>query len=90
VPFFINLNDGDEIQFGTGEQGAAISRPSPHLCNLHLAIARVFAASGFAEVVDRFMEEWNDDDASGRVDVGAAAFRALLGPIRQRVTDSVA
>jgi len=78
VPVLIHLNDGDEIQFGQGAQGASILRPSPHLCNLHLAIARVFAASGFAEVVDRFMEEWDDDEAAGRVDVGAAAFRALL------------
>ncbi|KAI0004878.1 hypothetical protein BJV74DRAFT_948059 [Russula compacta] len=74
----ILLNDGDEIEFGKGGQGHSIERPSPTLCNLHLAIARVFAASGFAEEVDRFMREWDDDEAAGRVDLGAAALRTIL------------
>ena len=33
--------------------------PSPLLCNLHLAVARVFSASGFAEVVDKY--EWDNE-----------------------------
>ncbi len=84
MPCLINLNDGDEIQFGKGAQGALIPGPSPHLCNLHLAIARVFAASGFAEVVGRFMNEWDYIEAVGQVDVGAAAFRAQLVTVSHR------
>ena len=32
--------------------------PDPRLCVLHLAVARVYAASGLAEVVDEVMKDW--------------------------------
>ena len=35
--------------------------PDPRICNHHLAIARVFAASGAAEVFDKYLEDDEDD-----------------------------
>ncbi|KAF8497140.1 hypothetical protein F5888DRAFT_1889780 [Russula emetica] len=61
VPCFITLKDGDEIQFGRGSGGRSIALPDPRACNLHLAIARVFAASGAAEVVDKYLEDFGHD-----------------------------
>jgi len=64
VPCFVTLKDGDEIQFGRGSGGRTIALPDPRACNLHLAIARVlkvFAASGAAEVVDKYLEDFGDD-----------------------------
>ena len=59
-----------------GDDGANIDLPDPRFCNLHLAVARVFAASGFAEVVDDFFRDGEDDtpidfcgDLSRRLDV---------------------
>ncbi|KAF8497138.1 hypothetical protein F5888DRAFT_328741 [Russula emetica] len=49
VPRFVTLKDGDEIQFGRGSDGGTIALPDPWACNLHLAIARIFAASGAKE-----------------------------------------
>ena len=62
------------ITFGNGEDGAAIAWPDPRLCNLHLAVARVFVASGFAEMVEKF-EKDNEDDLS--TDFGDALWRRL-------------
>lgn len=45
-----------------------IELPDPRLCNLHLAIARVFMTSGFAEVVDKITEDWGDNE-SGEIEV---------------------
>ena len=59
----IRLNDGDEIKFGKGDDGATIELPDPQLCNLHLAVARVFTALGFAEVVEKF-ETDNEGDTT--------------------------
>ena len=60
----MGFNDGDEMEFGKGDYGNAIQLPHPRLCNLQLAIARVFAASGFAEVIDKITND-NDGGASG-------------------------
>jgi len=57
VPFTITLNDGDEVQFGRGIGGDAVEPPDPRICNLHLAVARVFAASGAAEVFDKYLDD---------------------------------
>jgi len=57
----IPLDDGNEIEFGCGNGGNKIPLPDPHICNLHLAVARVFAASGAAEVFDKHL----DDDECG-------------------------
>jgi hypothetical protein len=38
-----------------------IQLPEPRICNHHLAIARVFAASGAAEVFDKYLEDDEDD-----------------------------
>ena len=35
--------------------------PDPRVCNLHLAVARVFAASGAAEVFDKYLGDYEDD-----------------------------
>ncbi|KAF8318592.1 uncharacterized protein EI90DRAFT_2697383 [Cantharellus anzutake] len=56
----IPLKDGDEIEFGKGTGGDLIGLPDPQICNLHLAVARVFAASGAAEVFDKYLEDDED------------------------------
>ena len=38
-----------------------IQLPDPRICNLYLAIVRVFAASGAAEVFDKYLEDDEDD-----------------------------
>ena len=57
VAFTIPLKDGDEIEFGCGNGGNQIALPDPRACNLHLAVARVFAASGAAEVFDKYLDD---------------------------------
>ena len=57
------IQDGEEMNIGKGEDGNLIALPDPRLCNLHLAVARVFAASGFAEVVEKYRKD-SDDDGS--------------------------
>jgi hypothetical protein len=57
----IPLKDGAEIGFGRGNGGDRIALPDPRICNLHLAVARVFAASGAAEVFDKYLEDDDDD-----------------------------
>ncbi|KAI0270775.1 hypothetical protein BGY98DRAFT_235614 [Russula aff. rugulosa BPL654] len=69
----IQLNDGDEIEFGRGSGGATIALPDPRACNLHLAIARVFAASGAAEVVDKYLEDLGDDPPAVPIHFGRSA-----------------
>ncbi len=59
------LRDGDEIKFGRGVDGSRVTLPDSRLCNLHLAVARVYAASGFAEVVDEIMKDWESGDDIG-------------------------
>ncbi|KAF8523340.1 hypothetical protein BU17DRAFT_86082 [Hysterangium stoloniferum] len=57
----ISLDDGDEIEFGKGNGGNTVQLPDPHICNLHLAVARVVAASGAADVFDKYLEDDEDD-----------------------------
>ena len=56
-------------QLGKGAEVASIPLPDPRICNLHLAVARVFSASGFAEVVERFYKE-NGDSGSETANLG--------------------
>jgi hypothetical protein len=66
----MRLNDGDEMEFGKGDDENTIELPDPRFCNLHLAIARVSAVCGYAEVVDRFRrdwEDWDDDESAGQL-----------------------
>ncbi|KAH9963117.1 hypothetical protein BC827DRAFT_1193455 [Russula dissimulans] len=56
----IPLKDGAEIGFGRGNGGDRIALPDPRICNLHLAVARVFAASGAAEVFDKYLDDDED------------------------------
>ncbi len=60
----MSLVDGDIMEFGKGEDGDSIDLPDPRLCNLHLAVARVYAASGFAEVVDEILEDDEGDESA--------------------------
>jgi hypothetical protein len=57
----MRLHDGDEMELGKGDDGNTIELPDPRLCNLHLAVARVFTASGAAEVFNKYLEEYEDD-----------------------------
>ncbi|KAI9512094.1 hypothetical protein F5148DRAFT_1146398 [Russula earlei] len=65
----IRCKDGDEIKFGSGNGGNMILSPDPRICNLQLAMARVFAASGAAEVFDQYLEDDDDDDCMSQVPV---------------------
>jgi len=78
IPRCVTLKDGDEIQFGRGSGGGTIVLPDPWACNLHLAIARVFAASGAAEVVDKYLEDLGDDQPA--VPVGAPVHHTSFTP----------
>jgi hypothetical protein len=62
------------MKFGQGNEGGTIGLPDPRLCNLHLAVARVFAASGFAEVFDAF---WKDSEDSAGTEFGDELSRRL-------------
>jgi len=59
VLVFVKARDGEEILFGQGEDDDEIDRPDPNIRNLHLAVARVLAALGIADVFDKYLE---DDD----------------------------
>ena len=65
------------MQLGKGVNGAEIDLPDPRICNLHLAVARVFAASGFAEVVEKYYKD-NGDEASGFAEDLSHRLGALL------------
>ncbi|RDB15278.1 hypothetical protein Hypma_004791 [Hypsizygus marmoreus] len=55
------LNDGDEIAFGRGPEGARLGPgPHPRLCNLRLAIMRVFQDSGAMPVMADLEEGANN------------------------------
>jgi len=55
VPGHIPLEEGDEIEFGKGSSGATIGLPCPRVYDLHLAVARFFAASGAVEVFGKYL-----------------------------------
>ena len=58
----IRRKDGDELFFNKGEHGPNIDGPDPQFCNLKLAVARVFYASGAAEVFAETYRDSEDDD----------------------------
>jgi len=64
LPIFMRnfISDGGEMNLGKGDDGSTIELPDPRLCNLRLAVARVFAASGAAEVVEKILKD-NEGDA---------------------------
>ena len=68
--------DGKEVKFGQGNSATAIPLPDPRLCNLHLAVARVFTASGFAEVVDLIFRGGSEGD--GTADLGHDLLHKLM------------
>ncbi|KAF8432745.1 hypothetical protein L210DRAFT_3413118 [Boletus edulis BED1] len=76
--FFINLRDGEEIQFGKGAEGKKLGNgPLPKLCNLQLAVARVLKMSGAADII----LEWKDhadDDGCDRLFIASEEFCDML------------
>jgi hypothetical protein len=58
----VKVQDGDEIKFGEGKDGDEIGSPDPNICNLHLAVAQVSAASGAAELFDKHLEDDDTDE----------------------------
>ena len=58
------IQDGDEMGLGKGVDGASVALPDPQICNLRLAVARVFSASGFAEVVENFHKDNDNCDTT--------------------------
>jgi hypothetical protein len=62
-PMLVGLQDGDEIKFGEGPDGALLGQgPHPLLCNLHLAIARMLKMSGATDVIAQWKHDANDGD----------------------------
>jgi len=55
------IQDGNEIKFGEGDNVDGIALPDPRLCNLHLAVTRVFTASVFVEVIDKVYRDTEGD-----------------------------
>lgn len=60
------IQDGDEINLGGGVDEVVIPFPDHRLCNLRFAVAQVFVASGFADVVEKL--EDNSDPAPSLYD----------------------
>ena len=60
----MSINDGDEIEFGKGKDGNTIELPDPRLCSLHLAVARVYAASGITELLHKIVKDSGYDDSA--------------------------
>ena len=67
------LCDGDEIKFGRGVDGSKVTLPDSRLCNLHLAVARVYATSGLAKMVDEIKKDWESCD-----DINDVLWRRLV------------
>jgi hypothetical protein len=64
-PGFIRLRDGDKIPFGKGKAedvNRLGSGPSPVLCNLQYAVARVLRMSGGADVIAQLKDDADDSD----------------------------
>ena len=62
----IRRRDGDEIFFNRGNNGNTIDGPDPEYCNLKLAIARAFHASGAADIIAEFYDNDDEDDSVAR------------------------
>ena len=74
----IALADGDEIQFGGGTDSKQLDKgPSPRLCNLRLAVARVLKMSGAAEIILKWKDE-ADDDGLSRLQIPSDEFCDIL------------
>ena len=77
-PGFIRLRDGDSITFGNGPEASRLGTgPLPRLCNLQLAVARVFNNSGAAELIAQIKDEGDDSDFP-HVYVASPAFCDVL------------
>jgi len=77
-PGFIRFCDGDQVVFGGGPEAARLgSRPSPLLCNLQFAVARVLRMSGAAEVVAQMIED-GDDSYFPHIYIASPAFCNIL------------
>jgi hypothetical protein len=62
-PGLIRHRDGDEIQFGKGNDAENLGRgPLPSLCNLRLAVARTLKMSGAAETIAQWKDDADDMD----------------------------
>ncbi|KAK9320191.1 hypothetical protein V1517DRAFT_354647 [Lipomyces orientalis] len=58
--------DGEEILFG--QESHEIAKPSPLLCNVHLAVGHVLRNSGAAEMISKILqdeESFNDGNVDG-------------------------
>jgi len=72
------LADGDEIRFGGGLDGEQLNNgPSPRLCNLRLAVARVLNMSGAADIILKWKDE-ADDDGLSRLQIPSNEFCNIL------------
>ncbi|KAK9310928.1 hypothetical protein V1524DRAFT_340952, partial [Lipomyces starkeyi] len=58
--------DGEEIFFG--QESHEVAKPSPLLCNVHLAVGLVLLNSGAAEMISKILqdeESFNDGNVDG-------------------------
>lgn len=67
-PAFLKRRDGEEIRFGTSSE--VVDLPNPEFCNLRLAVARVLHASGAAEVVEKYLDDHEDQMGVGSLYFG--------------------
>ncbi|KAF8497137.1 hypothetical protein F5888DRAFT_1906980 [Russula emetica] len=83
IPMFVRfcIQDGDEITFGKGnvQSHGTIALPDPRLCNLHLAVARVFAASGFAEVYEKYLRDHGEEEIGFGEELARRLDLAVIG-----------
>ncbi|KAF9526127.1 hypothetical protein CPB83DRAFT_896432 [Crepidotus variabilis] len=62
-PDMINLDDGQEIVFGGGDDGVKLGKgPLPLLCNILLTLARVLQMSGAADIILQMQEDADDSN----------------------------
>ena len=63
---YFALKDGDKIQFGKGRahREKLGDGPTPTLCNLQLAVARVLKMSATADIILKWKDNADDDGCS--------------------------
>ena len=72
-------------QLGKGVDGNKVPMPDPQICNLHLAVARVFSGSGFAEVIEIFFKE-NGDSGNATPSFGDELARRLTPLLFEQIS----
>ncbi|KAK9372016.1 uncharacterized protein V1513DRAFT_453743 [Lipomyces chichibuensis] len=80
-PFIARAQDGEELLFGRGPEGATMDLPDGELFNIHLSIADVLHASGAGEVIEKVLQD--EDDYKGIVKDEGSCSKILAFALRQ-------